>query len=157
MAADKWLSLPCSVLIGALFLAGCLPIPTVPHGLDVVPDKEAFASLCSGAATRADVLLLMGEPKHRLDDDRFLMYEWDVAYGYVLIGGGYSGAIIPVMAPHYFCLEFGPGSQLVRCEHLVGSLYAKPDKAIRRCMKQPEKPDEPDDAKEEPNEPDETK
>jgi hypothetical protein len=141
MAANKWLSVSCSVLIGALFLAGCLPIPVVPHGLGVVPDKDAFKSLCSGTSTRADVLLLMGEPKHRLDDAH-LMYEWDVAYGYVAIGGGYSGAIFPVKAPHYFCFEFGPDSQLVRCDHLTGSLYAKPDKAIRRCMKQPEVQDE---------------
>ena len=147
MAADKWLSLPGLVLVGALLLAGCLPIPVVPHGLDVVPDKDAFKSLCSGAATRADVLLLMGEPRHRLDDDRFLMYEWDVAYGYVVAGGGYNAVIIPVTAPHYFCLEFGPDSQLARCDHLVGSLYAKPDKAMRRCMKQPEKPNEPDETK----------
>jgi hypothetical protein len=147
MAAHKWLSVSCSVAVGALLLAGCLPIPVVPHGLGVVPDKDAFKSLCSGAPTRADVLLSMGEPKYRLDDDRFLMYEWDVAYGYVAIGAGYSGAIFPVMAPHYFCLEFGPDSQLVRCEHLTGSLYAKPDKAMRRCMKQPEKTNEPDEEK----------
>jgi len=146
MAADKWLSLPGLVLVGALLLAGCLPIPVVPHGVGVVPDKDAFKSLCSGAATRADVLLLMGEPKYRLDDAH-LMYEWDVAYGYVAIGGGYSSVIIPVMAPHYLCFEFGPDSQLVRCEHLVGSLYGKPAKAMGKCMKQPEKPDEPDETK----------
>jgi hypothetical protein len=147
MAAHKSLSASLFVLVGALFLAGCLPIPVVPHGLGVVPDKDAFESLCSGATTRADVLLSMGEPKYRLDDDRFLMWEWDVAYGWVAIGGGYSGVIFPVMAPHYFCLEFGPDSQLARCDHLVGSLYAKPDKAMRRCMKRPEKPDEPDETK----------
>jgi hypothetical protein len=89
----------------------------------------------------------MGEPRHRLDDDRFLMYEWDVAYGYVVVGGGTQAYPIPVMAPHYFCLEFGPDSQLARCDHLVGSLYAKPDKAIRRCMEPPEKPNEPDETK----------
>ena len=146
MAAHKRLSASCFVLLGALFLAGCLPIPVVPHGLGVVPDKDAFKSLCSGAATRADVLLLMGEPKYRLDDAH-LMYEWDVAYGYVAIGGGYTGAIIPVKAPHYFCFEFGPDSQLVRCEHLVGSLYGKPAKAMGKCMKLQEKPDEPDKTK----------
>jgi hypothetical protein len=143
-------------LVGALFLAGCLPIPVVPHGLGVVPDKDAFKSLCSGASTRADVLLLMGEPKHRLDDAH-LMYECDVAYGYVAIGGGYSSVIIPVKAPHYFCFEFGPDSQLVRCEHLVGSLYGKPVEAMGKCMKVPEKPDVPDETKEKPNGPDETK
>jgi len=142
MAADRWLSISCSVLIGVLLLAGCLPIPVVPHGLGVVPDKEAFESLRPGVTTRADVLLLLGEPNHRFDDDRFLMYEWTVAYGYVIVGGYTQAYPIPVAAPHYLCLEFGLDSRLVRNEHLIGSLYAKPDKAIRRCTKQSEELDE---------------
>ena len=138
MAAGKRLSISRSVLIGALLLSGCLPIPAVPHGLGVVPDKEAFESLLPGEATRADILLLLGPPNHRLDDDRFLMYEWMVSYGYIIVGGYTQAYPIPVTAPHYMCLEFGPDSRLVRREYLTGSLYAKPEKAIRRCMNQPE-------------------
>ena len=141
MAAIKWLLISSSVLIGALLLSGCLPIPVVPHGLGVVPDKEAFESLRPNSATRADVLLLLGEPNYRLDDDRFLMYEWTVAYGYVIVGGYTQAYPVPVAKPHYLCLEFGPDSRLVRSEQLTGSLYSKPDKAIRRCMKQPEELD----------------
>ena len=138
MAAGKWLPISRFAPACALLIAGCLPVPAVPHGLGVVPDKKAFESLCPGTATRADVLLLLGEPNHRLDDDRFLMYEWIVAYGYVIVGGYTQAYPFPVTAPHYLCLEFGADSRLVRREHLTGSLYAKPDKAIRRCMQQPE-------------------
>ena len=138
MAAGRCLSISSSVLIGMLLFGGCLPIPTVPHGLGVVPDKEAFESFRSGKVTRADVLFLLGEPSHRLDDDRFLMYEWTEAYGYLIVGGYYQAYPIPVTVPHYMCLEFGTDSRLVRREYLTGSLYAKPNKAIKRCMKQPE-------------------
>ena len=125
-------------MLGVLLLAGCIiPVPTIPHGFGVVPDKEAFESLQSGQATRADVLLLLGEANHRLSDDRFLMYEWKVAYGYIIAGLPYGPAIaFPVGAPHYLCLEFGPDSSLVRREHLMGSFFGKLDNAIRECVKQ---------------------
>ncbi len=144
MAASKRMSKGYPVLIGMLLLAGCLPVPTVPHGLEPVPDQETVDSLSPRASTRADVLLRLGEPRHRLDDDRFFLYEWDVAYGYVIVGGYTQAYPVPVAGPQYLCFEFGPDSGLVRREHLIGSLYAKPDKAIRKCMKLPEEPDEPD-------------
>jgi hypothetical protein len=122
-----------------LLLPGCIPVPTIPHGLGVVPDKETFESLQSGQATRADVLLLLGEPKERLSDDRFLMYEWDVVYGWVIVGGPYQAIPVPVGAPHYFCLEFGSDSTLVRREQLTGSVYGKLNETIPRCMNGPER------------------
>jgi hypothetical protein len=90
--------------------------------------------LHTGLAKRSDVLLTLGEPHYRLQGDRFLMYEWQVAYGYVFIGGAGAGAIFPATAPHFLCLEFGEDTQLVRQSTLSGSLYTKPDKAIESCM-----------------------
>jgi len=130
------------LLLGALLLAGCFPLPTVPRGLGVVPDKETLESLLPGEASRADVLLLLGEPQHRLDDNRFLMYEWTVAYGSAIVYLVAEVIPVPAVAPHYLCLEFGPDSRLVRREHFTGSLYGEPDKAIMRCMKRQEKLDE---------------
>lgn len=131
-----------TVVIGALLLSGCLPVPTLPHALSVVPDKDACEALVIGEATRADVLLLMGDPHYRLDDDRFFMYKWTVSYGYVIVGGYMQACPIPVTAPHYYCLEFGPDSRLVRREHLIGALYGKPERAKRKCMQLPEEQDE---------------
>lgn len=141
-AADKSSSIHgCVLMIGALLLAGCVPLPTVPHTLGVGPDKAAFDSLKVKAADRADTLLLLGDPSHRLDNDRFLMYEWNVAYGYLIVGGPMQAYPIPVTAPHYLCLEFGPNSQLVRREHLIGLPYAKSDRAIKRCTERSEEQD----------------
>lgn len=121
-------------LLLLMLVGGCLPLPTPPHGLGVVIDKESFERLRPGEATRADVLLALGEPRHRLGADRFLMYEWAVSYGYVLVGGATQAYPIPVAAPHYLCLEFADDGRLMRREKLTGGLYAKPGKAIERCM-----------------------
>jgi len=139
---DKRSFIFCSAAIGLLLLSGCLPVPTLPHAISVAPDKDACEAFAIGEATRADVLLLMGDPHYGLDDDRFFMYEWTVSYGYIIVAGGYTALAIPVTAPHYFCLEFGPDSRLVRREHLTGSLYGKPAEAIGKCMSLPEEQNE---------------
>lgn len=123
-----------TVIILCLLATGCLPVPTPPHGLGVVLDEETFAALRPGEVTRADVLLTLGEPHHRLDEDRCLMYEWEVAYGYVIVGGAMQAYPIPVVAPHYLCLEFAGDGRLLRRDAFTGGIYAKPDKAIARCL-----------------------
>ena len=123
-----------ATMLFCLLLASCIPVPTPPHGLGVVLDEETFEGLRPGEATRADVLLTLGEPHHRIDQDRCLMYEWAVAYGYVIVGGAMQAYPIPVVAPHYLCLEFADDSRLIRRETFTGGLYAKPDKAIARCQ-----------------------
>lgn len=128
-----------TVLLSVAFLpAGCLPIPMIPHGLGVVLDQEDFEALKPGEVSRSDILMNLGEPRYRIEADRFLMYEWTVAYGYVIIGGAYQAYPVPVTAPHYLCLEFTEDAMLLRREHLTGSFFAEPDKAIRKCQGQPE-------------------
>ena len=135
MGASKQLSASPLLLLVAISLVSCIAIPTPPHGLGVVPDKEAFESLRPGEATRADALLLLGSPKYRLADDRFLMYEWLVAHGYVAVGMYGAGTGFPVAVSHYLCLEFDADSRLVRRTHFSASPFAKPDEATVRCTK----------------------
>ena len=119
-----------ALLCATFLLAGCMP--TIPHGLGVIYDREVYESLRPGEVTRTDVLLTLGEPRYRFGEDRFFMYEWDVVYAW-----GYIPFVwfFPVYAPHYLCLEFGPDSYLLRNEHLTGSLYGKPEKAIQKCTR----------------------
>lgn len=128
------MKLKVALLFGVFLFAGCFPVPTIPHGLGAV-DKEDLESLRPGEVTRADVLLRLGEPSYRFEEDRFFMYGWTVTYGYVIIG---TVAGFPVTAPHYLCLEFGSDSNLLRREQITGSLYSKPYKAIQRCCHQKE-------------------
>lgn len=133
MAVTKFTILSGIYLLILGLTAGCLPIPVPPHGMGVVPDRNAVDSFSPELTRRRDIVLKLGEPKYRLEGDRFLMYEWDVAYGYLLFGGPGAGAILPVVAPHYLCFEFGPDGRLIRKEELVGSIYSKPDRAIAKC------------------------
>lgn len=65
---------------------GCviLPIPTPPHGGAGVITEESVESLEAGKATRADVLLKLGDPAERLQEDRFFVYRWELTHGYLM-------------------------------------------------------------------------
>ncbi|MFN8626591.1 MAG: hypothetical protein U0587_11515 [Candidatus Binatia bacterium] len=116
-----------ALCLGLSLLAGCVVVPTIPHGIGAVVDRKTRNSFQPGTSTRADVLLALGDPPYRFQDDRFFMYAWDVAYGYV--GVAYAGGA-PLRAFHYLCLEFGPDGVLVRRKEIVNDW----DKAISACM-----------------------
>jgi hypothetical protein len=117
-------------------LAGCAP--TIPHGLGRIYDKKVYETLHTGEVTRTDVLMTLGEPQYRFEEDRFFMYEWEVAYAWGYIPYGLP---FPICWPHYLCLEFTTDSFLIRREHFIGDIYGEPEKAIQKCtlMNQQEK------------------
>lgn len=125
-----------ALLCVVFLLAGC--VPTIPHGIGVVYDKETFEALRPGEVTRADVLLTIGEPRYRFEENRFFIYEWDMVVAWVYFPYGLP---FPLRVPDYLCLEFAPDSFLLCKEHLRWSLYGKPEKAIQKCthMNQPKK------------------
>jgi hypothetical protein len=134
----------------AMLLSGCLliPVPTPGHSYGPTVDMAVLESLRPGEASRTDVLLTLGEPTRRSEDDRYLIYAWTVVHGYgvLFVGAGYTGAMfpLPVTAPNYLCFEFGPKSMLVRRENLRGSLQAKldMDNAFEACKQKMESKDE---------------
>ena len=70
-----------------LGLSGCIIIPTPSHGGVGVIAKETIESFEPGKTTRADILLRLGEPAERLEEDRFFVYQWKRIHGYFFAGG----------------------------------------------------------------------
>jgi len=133
------LRLACMITI-SMTLSGCLfiPVPTPGHSLGSTVSTSTFESLRPGEMSRTDVLLEIGEPSYRSENDRYLIYAWTDVYGYgvLFVGAGYSGVFLPPMsltAPNYLCLEFGPDSVLVRRENFHGEMNEKLANAIDKC------------------------
>lgn len=98
------------VLTGVV-LSGCILIPTPSvAGYRVIPDKT-IESLEPGKTTRADVLLKLGEPGERLEDDRIFVYHWEQVAGFGMIPTALGGSITN---DYYLGLEFGPDNRLKR-------------------------------------------
>lgn len=75
----------CGILLA---LSGCLVLPTAPYRVDPTSRRriqpEQVKALAPGVATRADVLLALGDPEMRLDGERLLLYQWGTASGLFL-------------------------------------------------------------------------
>jgi len=97
-----------------LGLSGCIIIPTPSHGGVGVITKETIESFEAGKTTRADILLRLGDPAERLEEDRFFVYQWKRIHGYFFAGGGYSGVAAVLLATHSLGIEFTPDNQLKR-------------------------------------------
>ena len=102
------------LVVMELGLSGCIIIPTPSHGGEGVIAKETIESFEPGKTTRADILLRLGAPVERLEEDRFFLYRWVRLHGYWVAGAGYTGGMGPLYATHYLGIEFTPDSRLKR-------------------------------------------
>ena len=100
------------VLMG-IVLGGCVIIPTPSHGGVGVITAKTIESFEPGKTTRADVLLGLGNPAERLEDDRFFVYRWKRLDGYFVVGVLPWGTSI---RRHYLGLEFTPDNHLKRAK-----------------------------------------
>jgi hypothetical protein len=107
-------------------LAGCLFIPTAEHGLmdgrGIIEEADT-AFLADDTTLREDVVLRFGEPDLVIDQGRFLVYHWSRVQGYLFLGGGYTGQLIPLERNHFLVLEFDEAGHVKEFE-LTGRLPA---------------------------------
>ena len=101
-----------------LGLSGCLIIPTPSHGGVAVIPEETIGSFEPGTTTRADVLLRVGVPAKRLQEDRFFVYEWERIHAYLIVWLLFDGVGQEIYRPHYLGLEFTPKGRVKRVKVL---------------------------------------
>ena len=73
-------------------------------GLGMI-ERVTIDSIKPGMA-RFDVLLLVGDPDERVNDDRYFIYRWDETHAAVLIGGYTVGYAIPIEDRNALAIEF---------------------------------------------------
>lgn len=126
------------VLMG-LALSGCVIIPTPSHGGVSVITKETIESFEPSKTTRADILLKLGDPSERLQEDQFFVYQWWQIHGYFLMCC--YGPQLPLGQDHYLGLEFTPDNRLKRMKLIDPWLFSTPRRGLDEWMA--EKPGSP--------------
>jgi len=100
---------------------------------------EVMNLFIPGKTTRADVLLRIGMPTQTFEEDRYFLYHWEAAVGYIFFGYGYSGAGGANRNLHYLCLEFTSDHTLKRYKHfeqgVLGVLGKHPENEILEWMR----------------------
>lgn len=93
MRSDRASAARSAAACGPLLLAGCIYVPYVHpdavRGWGAV-EPATLDDLARLQASRADVLLRLGEPERRSPDDRYFTYEWTARVGAVGVLGGAS-------------------------------------------------------------------
>lgn len=122
--------------LGALSLtSGCIVLPT-PH----IDSGETRTNICEqtanrfavGAATRADVLLALGEPDAVTPDESRFAFRREKIVGVWFVGGYGSAAGGSIDADRYFVTEFDAGGTLIKATYdscCVGS--TAPEKLVK--------------------------
>ncbi len=108
-----------------LFLCvGCLYIPM----LDQVTadsrgeiEEENLELLEVDYTTRAEVVLILGEPGYAAGGDKFFIYSWDRLYGLFIICGQYNCGELPVTKEFFLLIEFDEEGFMTRYEIREGS------------------------------------
>jgi hypothetical protein len=123
-------------------ISSCVYIPTPEHILmsdRAAISSKAIKSLEPYETTRAEVLLLFGDPTNRYDKDRIFVYRWELVHGYFYI---YPTDILGATSKlHYLCCEFTPGNLLSRFKHFKGgTTFDDPTERMNEWMAEAESP-----------------
>lgn len=120
----------------AAALAGCIPLPVPLPSVEVGPVPEQIVTqIRPGTSTRADVLLLLGDPIVRGPEDAYFVYTWAYRRGGVMVFGLTGGGPIPLGdVEQYTCralaVRFAATGQVDRAATFEGSArsaYGGPD------------------------------
>jgi outer membrane protein assembly factor BamE (lipoprotein component of BamABCDE complex) len=127
------------VMIGALSLlfvisaSGCpffIPTPGVQAG---APSPEAMHKIEPKVTTRADILMVLGEPDRRAEEDRYFVYYWQetrALIGLILPPGVPVGAGLG--ARDALALEFGPDGRVTRVKTFSRDMEGLQDMGAER-------------------------
>jgi hypothetical protein len=111
-------------LTAGLTASSCIITPTVPHtpfGTEHRGEvgEGDFLALAMGSTTREDVLLLLGEPDLRRDDDRIFAFVWDEAWLFFAAAGMGGGGVAGEATRHLaLMVSFDESGRLARKEVL---------------------------------------
>jgi len=125
----------CSSVALSLVLVSCVYIPTPEHS--TVSERgrvtvDSLKQLVPQQSSRADVLLLLGEPSTRENDDQYLYFSWQAIQGYLVIGFPGGGWVGDIPNSHILVVEFSDEGRLTRYEFFDSGLFGDLNQAIEK-------------------------
>lgn len=100
----------------AIAASGCpflIPTPGAHHG---APSTEVVRKIAPGVTTRVEIVMMLGDPDRRMEDDRYFVYDWRetravigivVPPGVPIAGGGFG-------VRKALALDFAPDGHVAR-------------------------------------------
>lgn len=98
----------------AIITGGCPLILPMPYQINA-PAEEIVQMIKPQVTTRTDVLMTLGDPNFRLEDDRFFVYDWAETQAVVgIILGPNLGVGTELGSLRALAIEFVPDGRVAR-------------------------------------------
>jgi hypothetical protein len=135
--------IPLLCLTGLLVLTGgCLVVPAQQHDSGYARTnvtKDTPSSFHSGASTKIDLLLELGEPDAASSDERRFAYRAEKVVGYWIVFSSTSADAGSILRQHFLVLDFDSGGRFKSCASSKRFIPKTPEKFLATPAKdQPE-------------------
>lgn len=123
-----------AIFAASTLLAGCIIVPVPEHGtlggrLSLAENDTLFIQ--PGRTTRDEVLLRLGFPERRVDDQRTFVYWWETVMAYVLAEGTTA-----LGRNNVLLIEFDHTNTVVRFEFASADLFESRDGPVNTFLSQ---------------------
>jgi outer membrane protein assembly factor BamE (lipoprotein component of BamABCDE complex) len=129
-----------SPLLLAPVLTGCvIPVPVESVSNEVT--EQSVAAIKPETSTRADVLLLLGDPTLRGERDGHFVYSWRQTHGGAIVAFPYPIATGVGMSCHCLVVRFAPNGVVAKVRvfhgeaHLEGNVFGADVPAADICTR----------------------
>ena len=119
----RWLA-RFALLAAAITTGGCPFVLPTPGVQENAPASEVVQAIKPQTTTRTDVLMMLGDPNFRLEDDRYFVYDWTeihAIYGVAMPWGDPIAAGVGSLGA--LAMEFAPDGRVARVKQ-----FGRPDR-----------------------------
>jgi hypothetical protein len=113
-----------------LLLSACVIVPAGNMPGPAAIPAATVAALKPGSTLRIDVLMALGDPDYRYEQDRAFGYRWSEALAWVFIGAGYSATGFSIDERRMLMIEFADDGSILRFDIVTGVMYSTFSKAV---------------------------
>jgi outer membrane protein assembly factor BamE (lipoprotein component of BamABCDE complex) len=110
-------------MLVAVLDACVIPVPVQEVSNEV--SEQSLAAIEPSASTRADVLLLLGEPTIRGDGDRHFVYSWRKSHGGALVAFPYPVGGGVGKSCHCLVIRFAPNGGVAKVKVFHGEVHVE--------------------------------
>ena len=128
VAIERWF-MRLAFLLVAITTGGCPFIIPTPGLHPNAPTPEVMETIKPKVTTRTEVLMMLGDPDFRLEDDRYFVYDWTDLRAIVGLAGPYAvlaGSELKDL--HALVIDFAPDGRVARVKEFEKSASGKGEK-----------------------------
>ena len=117
-------------VLAAIATGGCPFIIPTPGLEPSAPAAKVMQTIKPHVTTRTDMLMTLGDPNFRLEDDRYFVYDWTDHKAIAGVGIGYLAYAVDVADLRALAIEFTPDGRVARLKEFARSTNGEAEREL---------------------------